>query len=209
MATSDDYAAEIQQAAQETHAEPTGNVVKDAKQRRENTAALVERTREIEKRAAADDPSGPSQSDLNWINEKMGVKDENGKSRYFTDSKYRERLEHARAKVFRGESIRDFRANSDADLAGKPRPDAQPSQPAVDPNASPADQLISRIEQGDVIGLDELPDNLRSEFTAGYNVRLPDGYGLTAADSADLQAARAAGLSQAQVDKIIADRLKS
>jgi hypothetical protein len=132
-----------------------------------------------------------------------------GRRLYVDNDKFRNALEVLRAKVYRGEDVSHEIAAARAKREGKPAPTPawQPDPNAAPPVGSPSERIADRLEAGEVLGLAELG----AAATSGYKLDhlLGDQFGLSEQDVIDLAAARRAGLSQAQIEAIVRERIRT
>ncbi len=117
-------------------------------------------------------------------------------------------IEKHRAAVLEGKPL--DRAAAKAELAaalGLPAPVVPKVEAPTPPEGSPEDRAFAeasaRLDTGDVIPVDELP----AEMLSGYEVDLPEGFGLTGESVGMLATARAAGIPQSVVNKFIRARI--
>jgi len=124
---------------------------------------------------------------------------ENGVRLYEIDDQHRARTEAVRV----------------AALGGPEAPPVAPAVPAAPPveveppQGTPeeraATDLAERLNSGDIVDVAELS----SEELSGYTVNLPDNFGLDQTTINDIAAARKAGVTQSQLDIMIAEIVKS
>lgn len=188
-----------------------------SQQAHERFAANVQAATEQQRLSGADPNTGmpwgqshPSQQLAPTVNEALLAKadamqiekDENGRRRYHEDSAFRAEVEAIRMEAFGGP-------------AAVPVAQQQQAQQPVEPVGSPADRLVAevseRLDSGDVIEPADYSPDLFSELSAGYRIAdlLPAGFGLGATESAQLLAARSAGVPESQIRSIVAQMIKT
>lgn len=152
--------------------------------------------------------SHPSQQLAPTVNEALLAKansmqaerDENGRRRYHEDSAFRAEVEAIRIEGCGGPAV--------------PVAQQQAQQP-VEPVGSPADRLVAEVSEqldsGDVIEPADYAPDLFSELSASYRIAdlLPAGFGIGATESAQLRAARYAGVPESQIRTIVAELVKA
>lgn len=126
--------------------------------------------------------------------------DDKGRRRYQVDSAFREQVERLRFAAMGGEPLEQH-------------PAQQP--PKVEPpQGTPAERLAAevtgKLESGDVIEPSEYAPELFGELSAGYSIAdlLPAGFGIGATESAQLRAAKRAGVPESQIRTIVANLVK-
>lgn len=155
----------------------------------------------------------PNAEAVAFLNRMQSYRDPKTNARlYETDPTFRTRLEAARAQVYRGESIANLIAGTEATMRGEapPAPTSE-AEPAVDvaellPTGTDLASLkpehragLERVAAGDVVDVGSLPPSA----TFGYTVALPENFGLGAVEIDMLRTARRAGLGQNIIDAYI------
>lgn len=138
---------------------------------------------------------------LQTANDMQAQVDENGRRLYLTDSLHRDRVEAIRMEAFGGPAV--------------PVEQQQEQQPVEPPQGTPQERaeadLNERLDSGDVIEPGTVNDATWDQLSAGYNLStvLPPGFGIDAYGAEQLYAARQAGLTEQQVQSIIAQLVKA
>ena len=142
---------------------------------------------------------------LQQANEMQIHKDEAGKRPYIYDSEYRNRVEAIRAQAY----------GKPAAPVVQQQPAQQPEQKPVGGEGSPEDRAAATVDElldsGDIVEASNVDEATFSKLTAGYNIRnhLPEGFGIDATAAEQLYAARQAGLTESQVQSIVAHMVKA
>ena len=153
----------------------------------------------------------PSQMPAPTINQKLlqtaadmqAQTDEHGIRLYVTDSAHRERTEAVRRQAYGGPAV----------PVAETQPQA-PTEPVVG-EGSPEDRAAATVQElldsGDIVEAGNVDEATFSKLTAGYNLRqfLPQGFGIDATAAEQLYAARQAGLTESQVQSIVAHMVKA
>lgn len=154
-------------------------------------------------------PSNINRDLLAEAERRQTERDEHGRRRYEIDEAYRHETEKMRAAAMKGEQ---YQPQAPAAQPAQQQPAQPQQQPAQSEPSSPGEQaaqaLSERLEAGEVIARDHVGDAAWQAMTGGYTVNLPQGYGLSGEHVGMLQAAREAGVSQAEVDRVVASMLK-
>lgn len=139
---------------------------------------------------------------LKQAEEMQTHKDAEGKRPYIYDSEYRNRVEAIRAQAY-----------SDSPVPVTQQQPAQ--QPVEPPQGNPQERadadLNERLDSGNVILPGSVDDATWDQLSAGYNLStvLPPGFGIDAYGAEQLYAARQAGLTEQQVQSVIAQLVKA
>ena len=135
---------------------------------------------------------------LKQAEEMQTHKDAEGKRPYIYDSEYRNRVEAIRAQAYGGPTV--------------PVAETQPTQAPTEvlpPQGSPEQrasaELDARLNSGDVVQVGELPP----EMLHGYTITLPEGFGLDQTAVSEIAAARKAGITQSQLDVMVAEIVRA
>jgi hypothetical protein len=172
----------------------------------------------------AEIPQGQA-AQLAWVDRVQAMIDPKTGKRFYDDPATRAKIEETRARVFNGEDIAEtIRLTEAARRGEKPtetvEPQGNPADragvtpealaaivPGLDVRSLPAEHVagLADVVLGGVVELARLP----AAATSGYKLDhlLTEDYGLSETDIADLRAARAAGLTQRQVEAFVSQRL--